>query len=279
MTTPRKGAWTKGQRLQLSAILHPHVNDAPDFHLTASQAWTRLADSSDLPTTLDAEAEKHRAQQATRASASLHWAKVTVSESHWNALIALWSELEGFPFVFDLVLPAGGRLNEEFFPSHQMPGFFAACRRYLQPLDEQQYGAALARAQPIFSASCIESRSDDQLASIEARLLRDGLAFAFSRETDWASQVLRDFDDGGPLRLAALSVADDAALAKTSVERSMVDTSYLKNHVFDLVENYEADAVMILEAFENHDAFRMNLAPNKKALESALKLARKVATQ
>ncbi|NOY92284.1 MAG: hypothetical protein GXP55_13905 [Deltaproteobacteria bacterium] len=269
----QKTPWLKAHRTKLTAIVHSQPCDPDGFYLSAESAWERLAPGKPLPDSLDRAEERERQEYlGLRAPKDLR--KVNLATDFWNALVALWSQVEGVGFILDLALehlkPEAPEISFKYLSFEGQP-FYWALRRYLHIATPEQFAEAADRIRAIVE-------STDAVARVHEgprRELRDGLAFAFSRDTDWPSRVLqRNADEGGYSSLAGLfalvSVSPDFDLAMAALQNAYPGGT-IYTGAFDVIENFGAQAFEILDTPQVRNSY-----VNKSELESATKLAKKL---
>ena len=269
--TRRRGGWTKITRNKLSAILVPHASDPPDFLLTAAQAWSLLGGDGAPPTRLNPVDELRR-EGGQHQSKGISWRTTTgriFSNEPFNALVALWTQVEGLPWVVRLLLDEDAQVRWPFYVTDHL-SFFAALRRQVVAANERDFQAAWALVAPMLEQ--LDARRDD----LPEGYLYWGLLLAFSRHPTALHDAIRTFfQDHRPpsYRMGIACCCGDKELALQIFQWSNLSCSdgdlY---HLYDLIESLGSDSIPLIEMLKPYRS------TGKKRVASALKLAHKLKT-
>ena len=300
------GPWTKAARRRLSAIRVAQDMDPADFTFAARSARDEihrrqataantmaglgeLAKIPDEPEVLTVESERERVKDFAAWVGGVDglntWSTSkgrVFTDEGWNPFVGLWLGRGGWSLVLSLVIPDLGHPLANPIGSSDISAPWYALRRYLHRASPQEYATVLSQVEPAFRKlfDATKRGTPVTIESADLRSGRDHIAFAFDRETTWATEILADYvtvSVGGmseqkrsPKLALLTAVCADAALSQRSIELYGHPLSNT-DHVFDMLETLGAQALPILEGIVPRDA------PARKRIAEAVAIAEKLA--
>ncbi|MCB9614618.1 MAG: hypothetical protein H6721_02960 [Sandaracinus sp.] len=231
-----KNPWTKAQRAQLSAILHPNPNDPPDFLPTAEVAWAKTG--FEMPAEWNEDADRDVIERAQDATDDVS----TALTDYFVASRGLEAALATYTCMFER-----SNLGFDDFRKHCYAAdeaTFARVRTWLtEDWDDLSFGTKVARA------------------------------FVLSRDPSVAASLIDPMPEWSFVSGAALVAVGDPTLAAKILGASPAKAWGIRE-VFDLVEMYGGAAQpLIAELLARFEGKAAGRKPFEQAMKLAAALA------